>query len=89
MQIPNIPPLVLAGLAVFGLWMSAVRGASRKKEALSRSGLLPEPGHGTDDDVRRLIEAREVVEAIKLYRDIHGVGLKEAKEAVERMRSPS
>jgi len=40
----------------------------------------------TDADVRALIERSLIIDAIKLYREIHGVGLKEAKDAVDAMR---
>jgi len=43
-------------------------------------------GQGTMDDVQRLASAGQKIAAIKIYRKIHGVGLKEAKEAVEAMR---
>lgn len=36
-------------------------------------------------EVRRLHAAGRKIEAIKIYRNLHGVGLKEAKEAVERL----
>ncbi|HJT55927.1 MAG TPA: ribosomal protein L7/L12 [Ktedonobacteraceae bacterium] len=43
-------------------------------------------GRGEDmEEVRRLIQAGQKINAIKLYRQITGVGLKEAKEAVDRM----
>jgi ribosomal protein L7/L12 len=38
------------------------------------------------DDVQALVAAGNMIGAIKLYRQQTGVGLKEAKEAVERMR---
>jgi len=41
------------------------------------------PQQGTIDDVRRFIREGHTISAIKLYRQIHKVGLKEAKEAVE------
>lgn len=40
---------------------------------------------GTDEDFRKLLAAGQKIPAIKLYRQRYGVGLKEAKEAVERM----
>ena len=43
-----------------------------------------EPNSGTDD-ILRLAQAGNKIEAIKLYREIHGVGLKEAKDAVEKL----
>src|SRR5256885_5060047 len=36
-------------------------------------------------ELARLVRANRQIEAIKLYREIFGVGLREAKEAVERM----
>jgi len=41
----------------------------------------------TDAQVRTLADAGELIPAIKLYREIHGVGLKEAKDAVDAMRA--
>jgi ribosomal protein L7/L12 len=41
----------------------------------------------TDADVEALLAKDEFIEAIKLYREIHGVGLKEAKDAVDAMRA--
>ncbi|MEM7435776.1 MAG: ribosomal protein L7/L12 [Myxococcota bacterium] len=46
---------------------------------------VPPTGEGTMDDVRRLASQGHKIAAIKVYREIHGVGLKEAKEAVERL----
>ncbi len=56
------------------------------------SGLHPPTGAGTDEDVWRLAESGEKIAAIKLYREIHGVDLKTAKESVEalvRRRRPA
>jgi ribosomal protein L7/L12 len=36
-----------------------------------------------DDRVRNLVDEGKKIEAIKLYREMTGVGLKEAKDAVE------
>lgn len=38
-------------------------------------------------DVRTYIRAGQKIQAIKVYREITGVGLKEAKDAVERMEA--
>jgi len=42
---------------------------------------------GSDDAVRALVAKGEIIEAIKAYREIHDVGLKEAKDAVDAMRA--
>jgi ribosomal protein L7/L12 len=38
------------------------------------------------EDVRRLVNEGHKIEAIKIYRSIHGVGLREAKDAIDGMR---
>ena len=43
------------------------------------------PEGTTDDDIRNLALQGQKIKAIKWYRTIHGVGLKEAKDAVEKM----
>ena len=55
----------------------------RKVETLRQQGIYPLEGVETPEDVDRLILARRKIEAIKVYRSLNGVGLKEAKEAVE------
>jgi ribosomal protein L7/L12 len=45
----------------------------------------PPRGEATDADVERFVAMGRKITAIKLYREIHGVGLKEAKEAVEEL----
>lgn len=47
--------------------------------------VMPNPGNGTMEDVQRLVSEGHKIAAIKIYRELHGVGLKEAKEAVEAM----
>ena len=50
-----------------------------------KSGPAPSAVQGTDRDIEQFIADGRKIEAIKLYRESHGVGLKEAKEAVERL----
>jgi ribosomal protein L7/L12 len=78
----------LVAIIVFvalGLFIAFVQ--KRHREERDRvQGLLPSSGQvPTDDDVKRLAGAGEKITAIKLYRRIHGVGLKEAKDAVDKM----
>jgi ribosomal protein L7/L12 len=47
-------------------------------------GPLPIPGK-PDEVIRQLLHSGRKIEAIKQYRQQYGTGLKEAKEAVERM----
>jgi len=51
-----------------------------------RAAAPPVHGQGTMDDVQRLVREGHTIAAIKIYRGIHGGGLKEAKEAVDAMR---
>lgn len=39
----------------------------------------------TEEDIRRLLMGGHKIAAIKVYRRLHGVDLKAAKEAVERL----
>ena len=46
---------------------------------------LPPRGEATDADVERFVALGRKMTAIKLYREIHGVDLKTAKEAVDEL----
>jgi hypothetical protein len=61
---------------------------ARQQRAIAKArqdGFYPMPGAGTDADVERLARAGQKIWAIKVYREIHGCGLKDAKEAVEKI----
>jgi len=67
-----------AGLAVVVIFVfQSLKGRPRIAE--------PATGRGTMDDVQRLVSKGHKIAAIKVYREVHGVGLKEAKEAVDAM----
>jgi ribosomal protein L7/L12 len=72
---------IIGGLV--GLFVIALTFASRRTVALRRSGLMPAAGQATMADVERLAQAGEKIAAIRCYREIHNVGLAEAKKAVE------
>lgn len=40
----------------------------------------------TDEEIRNLARQGRKIDAIKEYRALHGVGLKEAKDAVDQMK---
>ena len=72
-------------LALVLLAMVWVVSRQQTKRLQSR-GLLPEPGEvPTVEHVKRLAAAGETIQAIKIYREIYHVGLKEAKDAVENL----
>jgi len=51
-----------------------------------RSGTAMPAGPATMADVERFIRDNQLISAIKCYREIHHVGLAEAKKAVEELR---
>jgi hypothetical protein len=83
----SVAPLGLAIVLLFGaLWVGSIRWRRRQRRA-RREGLLPPMGGGSETDVERLLARGEKMLAIRLYRELHGTGLKEAKEAVEALAS--
>ncbi|GIL28792.1 hypothetical protein NUM_40460 [Actinocatenispora comari] len=67
-----------------------LREAKETVERLAATGQLPAPTRGPDpaqdlSEVRQLLYAGRKIEAIKVYRQLTGVGLREAKETVERL----
>ena len=69
-------------VALVFLWARLNRSTGGR---LRRRDTLPPRGQGSQADVERLVSAGRKIEAIKLYREIHKVGLKEAKEAVDKL----
>ena len=63
----------------------ASRSAETKLQDLRLRGLYPPAGQASDADVRRLLEAGEKIMAIRCYREVHKVGLKDAKDAVDAL----
>lgn len=59
------------------------RRSRRHLAALRVRGLYPEEGKESETDVLSLLKAGEKIMAIRCYRALHEVGLKDAKEAVE------
>lgn len=56
----------------------------RSLEALERQGQMGMPV-GNRDEIAELLKRRQKITAIKRYREMTGVGLKQAKAAVEQM----
>jgi ribosomal protein L7/L12 len=57
----------------------------QKLRKARREGLYPPPGGGSDAHVAALMAQGEKSLAIRLYRELHGGGLKDARIAVEEM----
>lgn len=65
-----------------------LKEAKQAVEALERGEQLAAPPPGAAaNEVEALLQAGNVIGAIKAYREQTGVGLKEAKEAIDRMRA--
>jgi len=74
---------VVGGLvALLVIWGAINRS---RVDHLRQEGIYPAPGRETDRDVERLLTMGRKIDAIKVYREVHKVGLKEAKEAVEAL----
>jgi ribosomal protein L7/L12 len=65
----------------------AVDAMKAGRAPVSSPGRQPLSGEAAPDAILRAIRDDNLIQAIKLYRDHHGVGLKEAKDAVEAMRA--
>ncbi|MFB1478754.1 hypothetical protein [Corallococcus sp. RDP092CA] len=74
---------------------SGLKEAKDAVEAMMREGraLVGAPGRREVSEpeahaaIERAIRDNNLIQAIKLYRDLHGEGLKESKDAVEAMRA--
>jgi hypothetical protein len=76
--------LIIATLFVSPLAFACIAWLRAKKKihVLRASGGYPQEGKESDADVARLANAGETVLAIRCYRQLHKVGLKEAHDAV-------
>lgn len=80
--------LIIVSIAVIVLALVTLNSKRQIARARER-GLWPALGQiPTDEDVKRLAKTGEKILAIKLCRQIHGMGLAEAKTAVEKMAEP-
>ena len=66
------------------LFVLVVRSGSPGPEPAHRS---PQEQADLEVDLARCLDEGRKIDAIKLYRHIHGVGLREAKEAIERLQA--
>ena len=60
--------------------------SARASAYAAPDAILGEPDASLEEEVRRLVAAGSLINAIRLYRERTGCGLKEAKDAVERIR---
>jgi len=79
----NNAMVVIIGIIILITVASMIQ--KNKVKELQNRGLYPETGQGTMEQVNQLIAKGYKIQAIKLYREIKDVGLKEAKEEVEKL----
>jgi ribosomal protein L7/L12 len=72
---------IFIGLVVLVLVSQAV--VRLRVYAMRRAGIYPAAGQATMADVERLVRAGQYIWAIRVYREIHDVGLAEAKKAID------
>ena len=87
-----LPLLILAGFVFAILLVLALRPRGRSDDLLAAPRMIlsasPLPGLTAEmrAEVERMVRVGQVIPAIKLVREATGLGLKEAKEIVDRMR---
>jgi hypothetical protein len=77
--------LIWIGLGLVALILINALVRLNHDARLRRAGLLPPRGRATMSDVERLLQSGHRILAIRCYREVHGVGLKDAKAAVDKM----
>lgn len=82
--------LALLGIAVLVAGIGFVVTVMRRRDVEVISLKPPSPSRSPSpreppETLQELLRAGKKINAIKVYREQHGVGLKEAKDAVERM----
>ena len=88
----NLQTVLSFFLIIMAMWgllapsaNSANSRAAKQLASLRQQNIYPPLGHGTDEDVKRVLRASNRIFAVKLYREIHGVTLKEAVTSVKSM----
>jgi ribosomal protein L7/L12 len=69
--------LLLVGLVFWVAWRKSAPGSS----------IPAPPSQVTDADIERLVTLGRKIDAIKLYRKLHGTDLKTAKDAIDNMKA--
>lgn len=81
----NIPVYLIIILAVIALVVAFHLAVAAQLSTLRRSGLYPEAGKASMADVERLLSRGLPTLAMRCYREVHGCGLRQAKEALAAM----
>jgi hypothetical protein len=81
--------VLLMGLFLMAHYLSPKTGGNNcrleRKVDLILKHLGIDPNQGVDEKIMELLKAGQKIQAIKLYREQTGAGLKDAKDYVERL----
>jgi ribosomal protein L7/L12 len=83
--------VAILALVVISLFARGGGGATARSRSVERkldlilANLGIDPNQGLDKQISDLVRSGQKIDAIKLYREQTGVGLKEAKDYVERL----
>jgi ribosomal protein L7/L12 len=84
-----VPISVVAAIAVLAFVLGALAMRRRSKEKViweaPRSSVAHDAAIG-DPQLRTLLEDKQLIAAIKRYRELTGSGLKESKDAVDALQ---
>lgn len=81
MNLPLTILIVLLGVLFSGAAFARLR-FEKRLHVLRMHGIYPKNGRESEADIARLKKAGETVLAVRCYRALHRVGLKEAHDAV-------
>ena len=73
---------IVIAAAVIGFFIGKSRSSAIQTSSLPHISQSAPP---SDDSIRELLRSGKKIEAIKMYREKYNCGLKEAKEAVEKL----
>lgn len=86
MQLKDFVGLIYVFCFLLVIYLILFFHSHKKLIALRSKGLYPKETEESEDDVLRLIKLGEFVFAVRCYRSIHKVSLKEAKKVIEKMK---
>ncbi len=83
----NWTGLIIISMIILSVIVILILTSIIKEKKLQRAGILPAVQNTTDEDIKRLANSPYRIWAIKRYRQIYKVSLKEAKRKIEELVS--
>jgi ribosomal protein L7/L12 len=92
-RVADFAILLIAVVAMVSAWRASIADLQRKFDRLAdkldlllkANGIDPNSPAALSDRVRKAVADGRKIEAIKLYREETGLGLREAKDAVDKI----